>query len=308
MEIRQTKYFDNIQRKIVAVATGNSWNDTPHAGHIYKAKVGKTLDLLKEINSERTPDRKITVNTLALKIITEGIKACPVLNAHIDFNKNFVTGNITYYNNIDISMPMIFPDGRMMTVNLHDFHNKNLDDMIDYLADVKRKMKNTNIDQVFYDASIDNTKKELKKGHILSMLERVCGIFVGHSQTRPIPAKERAEYNKIPESERLTKHDIEQGTVTISNLGSVYREGRGYTTLIDLIAPQIAAFGIDSIREEPVIEKDENGKSIIAIKKIMPIVMAFDHRALDFDMCVPFFRRLDQIFEHPEEIKEWINK
>ena len=248
MEIREKKYFNNIQRKIIAVATGNSWSQIPHAGHIYKAKVDKLLETLKEINAERSPDRKITVNTLMLKVITEGLKADPLLNAHIHFDKNFCAGDITYYKNIDISMPMIFPDGRMMTVNLHNFESKNLDDMIDYLAEVKRKMEKTNIDQVFFETGFDNTIQRLKKGHIPTTIARLIGIHFGTSKTKSIPGKEKREYKKIPDTDKLTKHDIEQGTVTISNLGTIYRNGTGFTTLIDVIDPQIAAFGIDSIR------------------------------------------------------------
>ena len=38
-------------------------------------------------------------------------------------------------------MPMIMPSGDMMTINLHNFENRTLENMQSYILDVKRRMK-----------------------------------------------------------------------------------------------------------------------------------------------------------------------
>ena len=38
---------------------------------------------------------------------------------------------------------------------------------------------------------------------------------------------------------------------------------------------------------------------------MLPICIAFDHRALDFGDIVPFLKRLDDIFENPKVIHTW---
>lgn len=60
------------------------------------------------------------------QIIVEGLKADPIMNSHIEFDRKLVRGEIHTFENIDISMPMVLPSGEMMTINLHNFENKTL--------------------------------------------------------------------------------------------------------------------------------------------------------------------------------------
>ena len=50
---------------------------------------------------------------------------------------------------------------------------------------------------------------------------------------------------------------------------------------------------------------DENGNDIIVPGNVMPMQLVFDHRALDFGKLIPFIKRLEEIFDRPEEIFEW---
>ncbi|MBR3596413.1 MAG: 2-oxo acid dehydrogenase subunit E2, partial [Clostridia bacterium] len=49
-----------------------------------------------------------------------------------------------------------------------------------------------------------------------------------------------------------------------------------------------------------VTENDE-----IEVRRVLPICIAFDHRALDFGDIVPFMKKLDEIFASPEVIFSW---
>ena len=202
---------------------------------------------------------------------------------------------------------MVLPNGEMMTINLHNFDNKNLDEMVAYIADVNRRVANTNLDEVMFDVSLDNTLTALKQGKIKQTLYRLIGSKTGKHKVKTLSGKEKSNYYKIPENDRLTKHDIEQGTITVSNIGSVYRAQRGETCLLEIVPPQVCAIAVGAVQDKPVVVVNEAGEKEIAIRQVMPLCIAFDHRALDFGEIVPFIKRLDEIFAAPEIIHTWRN-
>ena len=106
-------------------------------------------------------------------------------------------------------------------------------------------------------------------------------------------------------NEDKSKVPLEIGTITISNIGSTYREQRGAIALLDIIPPQVCVIGFGAILEKPGVYIDENGEKTIGIRKVLPICLAFDHRALDFGEIIPFIKKLDSIFENPNILKSF---
>ena len=47
------------------------------------------------------------------------------------------------------------------------------------------------------------------------------------------------------------------------------------------------------------------GNDTIAVRQILPITIAMDHRALDYGDIIPFMRKLDEIFANAEVLKQW---
>lgn len=304
MKKTSTTHF-GIQRKIVANMTAESWETIPHVTYNYEPDVTEFMIEYKRLNENQAPEDKITLNTVMLKVIVEGLKADPAMNAHIEFDRKLVRGEICTFEDINISMPMVLPNGEMMTINLHNFENKNLNQMVDYIADVNRRIKNTNLNEVMFDVSMDNTLNALKQGKIKQTLYRVIGSKTGKHKVKTLTGKAKKQYESIPEEDRLTKTDIEQGTITVSNIGSTYRDQRGATCLLEIIPPQVCAIALGAVQDKPVVITNENGEKEIAIRQIMPLCIAFDHRALDFGEIVPFLKCLDKIFEEPEIIHTW---
>ncbi|MDE6110470.1 MAG: 2-oxo acid dehydrogenase subunit E2, partial [Eubacterium sp.] len=294
-----------IQRKIVANMTTESWENIPHVTYNYEPDVTEFMIEYQRLNAGASPESKITLNTLMLKIITEGLKANPIMNSHIEFDKKLVRGEIQTFEDINISMPMVLPSGEMMTINLHNFEKKNLNEMVSYINDVNRRVANTDLNEVMFDVSLDNTLTALKKGNIKQTLFRLIGSKTGKHKVKTLSGKAKHDYYKIPEEDRLTKRDIEQGTITVSNIGSVYRNQRGETCLLEIIPPQVCAIALGAVQDKPVVVVNEAGEKEIAIRQIMPLCIAFDHRALDFGEIVPFLKKLDEIFEAPEIIHTW---
>ncbi len=306
MKVTNTEYF-GIQRKIVANMTTESWQNIPHVTYMYEPDVTAFFKEFKKLNKNRTGDERITFNTLMLKVIAEGLKAAPIMNSHIDFDRKLVRGRIDTFEDINISMPTILPNGQMMTINLRDFGNRDLDDMTAYINDIRRRAEKTNLTEAMYSVSFDNTMKNLKKGRIFQTIGRLYGANFGKCKISHFRGKEKREYEKIPETERLTIKDLEQGTVTVSNVGSTYLAQRGATALLEIVPPQVCAFSVGAVLDKPVVVKKSDGRKEVEARSVLPICIAFDHRALDFGETVPFMKRLDEIFENPSVIRSWLS-
>lgn len=306
MSVYKTENF-KITRKIVSNMTAQSWEEIPHATMTYEADATELLEEIKRLNDERAQgEDKITINTVMLKIICEGLKAAPKMNTTLEFNRKLVRGTLKYHDQIDISMPMILHTGEMMTVNMHDMGSKTLTEMTCAINDTVRRANNSNLEEVMYEVSIDNTLTGLKQGKILQAIRRLYGSKMpGKHQVKVLSGKAKKEYYSIPEKDRLTKHDIEQGTTTVSNLGSIYREQKGFCALLEIIPPQTTAFAVNAVQKRAVVVTDENSNDKIEVRKIIPITIAIDHRALDYGDCVGFFKRLDEIFANPSLIRDW---
>lgn len=296
-----------IARKIVANMTLESWTDIPHFSLIHELDATAFLEEIKKLN-EGVTDRKqrITLNTAMLKVICEGVKACPILNTHLEFDRKLVRGRLKYFDQIDISMPMMFENGEMMTVNMHDMGNKSLSEMTAAIGDTVRRAANTDMNEVMFEVSLDNTFKGLRKGKILQALRRLYGSKMpGKHRVKTLKGKAKKDYYAIPETDRLTLHDIEQGTITVSNVGSVFRDERGACCMLEVIPPQTTVFAISAVQEKPWVVTHEDGTKSVEIRKILPLTIAVDHKALDLGDVVPFFTRVDEIFRDPTVIQNW---
>lgn len=305
MALVKEEHF-GIARKIVSNMTAESWETIPHGALNYKPEVTEFIKECKKLNEGVTDkSKKITINTVMMKVICEGMKAAPKMNAHLEFNRKLVRGCLKTYDHMNISMPMILPSGEMMTINMHDMENKSLTEMTEAINDSIRRAKNTDMNEVMFEVSLDNTIQGLKNGKIKQTINRLIGSKTGKHKVKTLSGKAKKEYYSIPTSDRLTKHDIEQGTTTISNLGSVYRPFRGECTLLEIIPPQVSAFAINSAQKMPVVKVNDEGKEEIVIGTVMPITVAIDHKALDYGDIVPFFQKLDEIFANPSIIQTW---
>jgi pyruvate dehydrogenase E2 component (dihydrolipoamide acetyltransferase) len=103
----------------------------------------------------------------------------------------------------------------------------------------------------------------------------------------------------------LTDDNLTCSTVTVSNIGALYKEQRGNFSLLEIVPPQIFAVGLGAIQEKLGIFIGENGEKEIGIRNTLPMCLVFDHRAVDLDALVPFLKELDAIFEKPEVIHNW---
>ncbi|MBQ6021013.1 MAG: 2-oxo acid dehydrogenase subunit E2 [Clostridia bacterium] len=292
-----------IQRKMVAEMTTQSWQNIPHVSYIYDPDVTSFIDEYKKFNASLPEGKHVTLNTVILKAICEALKAAPQMNAHIRFEKKLVRGKITQFENIDVSMPWILPDGSMMTITMTDMGNRSLGNMTEYMAETAKKLEKTNLTQAMYSVSMNDTMEELRKGKVISVVFRLIGSKTQkRHRVTPLTGEAKKQYDAIPDEEKITKKDLKQGTITISNIGSITRGIEGSIAMLMVIPPQICAIGISAVQKKPVVRTDENGNDVVATASVLPLNICFDHRALDFGDIKPFLVKLEDIFDHPEQI------
>lgn len=274
----------DIQRRIVANMTTQSWRGIPHVAFSYEP------DITEYERACRASGAGVSFNTHLLHTIARALKAAPRMNAHFHYNRWLVTGRMEVKERVDISMPTILPDGRMMTLTLRDCAGETPLELQRQVDDLRRRAENSCLDDALMEAAMGDTLRALSRGRLWTASGRLLGSLLNPGCARTPRGREKREYRALPPDRRLTGRDIEQGTITVSNFGSLYRELRGRPLLLEVVPPQVTAIGVGAIQEA-------------GGGRVLPMCVAFDHRALDFGDVVPFLKRMDALLgaRPPEE-------
>jgi len=89
-------------------------------------------------------------------------------------------------------------------------------------------------------------------------------------------------------SKKLVPDDVQGGTFTITNPGGF---GAIHGTPI-ISQPQVAILDVEALVKRPVVVTDEDGKDAIAIRPMMNLCLAYDHRLVDGAYAAQFMRDL----------------
>lgn len=288
----------DLQRLVVSHMVSNSWMNIPHVSYLYEPDI---TDFYQEYRTaadkKAIVGRKLSFNTVMLRVIVVGLKKAPELNARIFYDHKRGEGTLNICDDINICVPWILTDGRMITPVIMNAESLSLDGLSGSVAVLEESIENTNIDELLYRAALSDTLRELKKLHF-GVLKRVFST----SNIKRLTGQEKKNYYNIPEESRLSEKNLISGTVTVSNIGSLYKEQRGFLGLLEIIPPQVFAIGIGALQEKPGVYIDGGGENKIGIRRILPMCLVFDHRAVDFNSLVPFIKALDCIFAHPDAI------
>jgi 2-oxoglutarate dehydrogenase E2 component (dihydrolipoamide succinyltransferase) len=92
---------------------------------------------------------------------------------------------------------------------------------------------------------------------------------------------------------KLNPDEISGGTFTITNFGSF--DSLTGTPIIN--QPQVAILAVGAIRKQPAVLETDMG-DVIAIRHIMILSMAYDHRIVDGALAGMFLKRLKEILEN----------
>jgi len=154
-------------------------------------------------------------------------------------------------------------------LNAHPYFNASLDEAAE--AIILKKYLNIGIAVDTTDGLIVFVIKDTDKKNILDL------------------AKETASLAEKARLRKIDLHELKGSTFTITNYGVV---GASYGTPI-INYPEVAILGLGKIEDRPVVRSGQ-----IAIRKIMPLSLAFDHRVID---GVEAGRFLGVVIQHLED-------
>jgi len=151
----------------------------------------------------------------------------------------------------------------------------------------------------YLNASLDPRSNEIVLKHYYNI-----GIAVDTPEGLMVPVIKNADQKSIMEiareTERLSEEartrkiklpDMKGNTFTITNIGSI---GGIFSTPI-INPPDVAILGVHRIRDMPVIVNGE-----IKPRKILPLVLSFDHRVLDGAQAARFMNNLIGYLKDPD--------
>lgn len=149
------------------------------------------------------------------------------------------------------------------------------------------------------NASLDETTGEIVKKKYYNI-----GIAVATEYGLVVPniknadrksilkiAKEMNELAGKARDHKLSMDDMQGGTFTITNYGSI---GGKYGTPI-LNYPEVAILGTGTISKEPIVKNGD-----IHIRRMLPLSVTFDHRVIDGAYVAQFMNELIKHLEDPD--------
>jgi Pyruvate/2-oxoglutarate dehydrogenase complex, dihydrolipoamide acyltransferase (E2) component, and related enzymes len=304
IRLRKSVVF-NLQRKIISYKVTESWQSVPHVSYLYEPDITDFYREYKTLTGSGADLKpKITLNTIMIRAIIEGLESAPELNSLISYHHKKGEGMLHICKEINISVPWLLPNGSMISPTLFNTESMSLKDLSTAVMKLGEKLKHTDIDEVLYKTALEEIISELKHFH-LGVIRKIFSENQRARKNVQYFRKEREDFKVISKKNYLTAQDFSGGTVTISNIGSLYKEQTGAFGLLEIIPPQIFAVGLGAIQEKPGVYINTNGYKEIGIRKVLPLCLVFDHRAVDFSTLVPFLKRMDKIFSKPEEIYNW---
>jgi pyruvate dehydrogenase E2 component (dihydrolipoamide acetyltransferase) len=282
----------------VAYKTTEAWREKPHGALTLELDVTALPALVEELRQRpEYADVRVTVNSVMLKIIAEGLKESPEMNAHTWFNPKTGLGEIIMFDEINIATPMVTSEGRMMTPVLQDVGRKNLREVCGAMQDLRRRVDNTDLDLLLREAALDDMRKRLARGRF-GVLRRLIPAHFGPGRLPPIDRKAWRRHMQTPGADRITVENLHSATVLVSNVGSVFPDVSITITLLEVIAPQTVAIGVAPIHERPALPGEGDG----GVRHVLPMTLCGDHRAMDFQQTVGFIRRVTALCASPNEI------
>ncbi len=297
----ETEYF-NLKKRCAGYIFTKTQNDMVGASCFYEVDV---TDLWNEYQAYKSEaDFHLTFNVVMMKALIEGLKVSPRLNAHLYFNKISTTGKLIKKKHIDISMPVKLKNGETFTIKVRETENKSLRSLQAQVDFLLKATENSDIDRLLLNnLSYRMTGFALKGKLLTSFIQLFTGFFGKNKVTN---VSDLFKKRKLPKKATLVPQDVNEGTVCFTNWGMLNSKftpaNVGYTPLL---YPQVFLYGIGTISDREYAFRNEKGEVDIGVKKIMPVHFTFDHRIGALDDVMPLIRKIEDVFEHPEIIREW---
>lgn len=298
----ETERFD-IFRQVIAFSTADSWSRAPHVAYGWEgdatALIAWREGLQGRIGDGQGLPPKITLNTILMLMVAKGLEAAPKLNAHLDYRTFSTTGRLAPLAHVDMTIPWLLPDGRVISVVMPRVEERDLAGLQLAMDDLGRRIAASDLEEVLKVTALKDTWRRILAGNGHGF-RRAASALLGLNRPRLLRGEARRHYYAIPEAERLTSRDVDSGSVVVSNIGSLAKGLTGRFQLLDLIEPMVFAVGIGALQDAPRAVTRADGGKAVESRPVIPFCLVFDHRALEFSALLPFISRLEELFARPE--------
>ncbi|MBQ6600216.1 MAG: 2-oxo acid dehydrogenase subunit E2 [Clostridia bacterium] len=293
------EYF-NLKARVSGNVLVNAQRTIPTPTYIYEADITKFYNEYKKLKEEC--GYQLSFNTLMMRLLVEGLKVAPRLNAHLEYNHTASCGRLIIKKHIDVAMPIFMDGGITFPVKVRGIEDKSLREISDQIADIMRRLDKTDVDQLLFDLIQQRMVGFVLKGKLVSTAAQIMSGFVGKYS---VTSLKDLFTKKVRDPESLSMYDFNEGTVCFTNTGTLSRTLTGHISYGPLLYPQVFLFGISNIKDVEYAFKNEDGVVDIGTKKMLPMTFAFDHRLGGFGDVIPLINKFEEIFANPEIIREW---
>ncbi|GAA3022817.1 dihydrolipoyllysine-residue acetyltransferase [Tetragenococcus solitarius] len=150
------------------------------------------------------------------------------------------------------------------------------------------------------NASIDDAAQEIVYKHYYNIgiaTDTDHGLYVPNVKEADRKgmfaiADEINEKAGLAHEGKLSAQDMRDGSITISNIGSV--GGTWFTPVINY--PEVAILGVGTIKQEPIV----NDEGEIVVGRMMKLSLSFDHRIVDGATAQTAMNNIKRLLNDPE--------
>ena len=150
------------------------------------------------------------------------------------------------------------------------------------------------------NASIDDAKQEIVYKHYYNVgiaTDTDHGLYVPNVKNADQKgmfaiADEINNKAQLAHDGKLSADDMRNGTITISNIGSV---GGGFFTPV-INYPEVAILGVGTISQQPVVSAEGE----IVVGRVMKLSLSFDHRIVDGATAQKAMNNIKRLLANPE--------
>lgn len=293
------EYF-NLKTRVSGNVLVNAQKTIPAAIYVYEADITKFYEEYKKL--KESCGYPLSFNTLMMRLLAEGLKVAPRLNAHLEYNHTASCGRLIVKKHIDVAMPIFMDGGITFPVKVRGIEDKSLKEIADQIADIMARLDKTDVDGLLFDLIQQRMLGFMLKGKVISTFAQIASGFVGKYSVTSVKDLFK---EKVKNPESLSMYDFNEGTVCFTNTGTLCRDLYGHIAYGPLLYPQVFMLGISNIKEVDYPFKNEKGEVDIGTKKMLPITLVFDHRLGGFGDVIPLVKKFEEVFANPEIIKEW---
>lgn len=204
--------LDLLQRGVI-MKTSQAQKEVPAVSYTYKPDVTEFYKLFSQYNQEKWQP-KITLNSVFLKIIADGVKCAPLLNSTLQINDNQLNGRIITHPQVNIDVPWLLENGKIVPITFMNVQDKRISELADQAKTYKQRIANTNFETLYQ-------KMLLKQ-------------------------------NDQTAANSIHANEVGEGTITVTNIGSICHYP-GELTQAVILPPQVATIAIGYAEDKLVL-------------------------------------------------------